>query len=958
MSPARQRPTSRSTRFWDRFWGAVVSIGGLSVIVAVLGIFLYLVVTVIPLFEPGRVADPEPSTLATAATPIALLTDEYLGLAAAYHADGTLQLHHIPTRTLLGRTSLASSTGLAPAAGSSSPTPSALSWDHATGLIAVGFSDGSIRLGSLTFASETFRADDSAAPPPSSSDRIPWPAPSPSLASVDAWPGEAHRIAPDAWRITRPAFELREPITPKVGAGSPSPVVAIDYRRRADLELLVVLRADGSAELDHVRTVRPLGGGKPRVRLTTFPVPFQRPADRQQPLLALATSDGGSILFLWRDGFIQRYACANPEAQPITLAESFSTLPQGRSVTSTAALLGGLTLLIGDDSGHVSGVFSAYDPAAPTADHQRLVRAALFRASDLPITRLALSPRDRSFLAADDHGRLVVINATSGKIVASSDALPSAPAAVAIAPKMDALVTLDAAGTLTRIPLDPGHPEASTSALFAPVWYEGLPKPAHVYQSSSGDDAAEPKFGLVALIVGTLKATVFSMLFALPIAVLAAIYTSEFLHPKVRGKVKPVIELMASVPSVVLGFIAAVIVAPFLRDRVPMLLAAFAVVPATVLIAAHLWQAVPSRAAARAGTLGRLILVSLAVVLGVFLSAVIGPRAESILFSPTIADRLVIAGHVEPALESERPAWLGGRDSLSPDDQRRLRASNLFLRDGRLVRPAPVSKQQLAAINADLAARGLARPSFLQWLDGNIGGPRPGWIIVMILPAAAIAFAAQSRLMGRQLNQRFSRLPRLAAAAADLARALASMVAAVLLALLLAQALTRLGLDPRDVVFGPYSQRNTLVVGLIMGFAVIPIIYTIAEDALSSVPASLRSASLGAGATPWQTAVRVVLPVAASGIFSAAMIGLGRAVGETMIVVMATGNTPSMDWNIFSGFRTLSANIAVELPEAPKDSTHYRILFLCGLVLFAMTFAINTTAEICRQYYRRRNAAL
>jgi phosphate transport system permease protein len=147
-------------------------------------------------------------------------------------------------------------------------------------------------------------------------------------------------------------------------------------------------------------------------------------------------------------------------------------------------------------------------------------------------------------------------------------------------------------------------------------------------------------------------------------------------------------------------------------------------------------------------------------------------------------------------------------------------------------------------------------------------------------------------------------------------------------------------------------------VGVIMGVAVIPIIYTIAEDALTAVPRSLRFASTGCGATAWQTAVRVVLPVAGSGIFSACMIGLGRAVGETMIVLMATGNTPEMSLNIFGGFRTLAANIAVELPEAPLGGTHYRVLFLCGLVLFAMTLVINTTAELVRQRFRRRNAAL
>ncbi len=115
----------------------------------------------------------------------------------------------------------------------------------------------------------------------------------------------------------------------------------------------------------------------------------------------------------------------------------------------------------------------------------------------------------------------------------------------------------------------------------------------------------------------------------------------------------------------------------------------------------------------------------------------------------------------------------------------------------------------------------------------------------------------------------------------------------------LAALFTSIGWDTRDSIFGPYSQRNSLVVGVIMGFAVIPLVYTISEDALRSVPNSLRSASLGVGATPWQTAVRVVLPAAGSGVFSAIMIGLGRAVGETMIVLMATGNSPEISSNIF-----------------------------------------------------------
>ncbi len=173
-------------------------------------------------------------------------------------------------------------------------------------------------------------------------------------------------------------------------------------------------------------------------------------------------------------------------------------------------------------------------------------------------------------------------------------------------------------------------------------------------------------------------------------------------------------------------------------------------------------------------------------------------------------------------------------------------------------------------------------------------------------------------------------------------------------ALLLGFFLTALGLDPRGSFVGTYVQRNALIVGFMMGFAVIPLIYTIADDALTSVPAHLRSASLGAGATHWQTAVRIVIPTAMSGLFSALMIGLGRAVGETMIVLMAAGNTPIMDWNIFNGFQTLSATIATELPEAPRDSTHYRTLFLAALVLFILTFFVNTFAEMVRLRFRRR----
>jgi len=155
-----------------------------------------------------------------------------------------------------------------------------------------------------------------------------------------------------------------------------------------------------------------------------------------------------------------------------------------------------------------------------------------------------------------------------------------------------------------------------------------------------------------------------------------------------------------------------------------------------------------------------------------------------------------------------------------------------------------------------------------------------------------------------------------------------------------------------------YDQRNSLVVGIAMGLAVIPTIFSITEDAIFSVPKYLTQGSLALGATPWQTLTRVVLLTASPGIFSAVMIGLGRAVGETMIVLMATGNTAVMDFSIFEGMRTLSANVAVELPESEIDSSHYRILFLAALVLFVVTFMFNTAAEIVRQRLRKQYGSL
>jgi phosphate transport system permease protein len=259
---------------------------------------------------------------------------------------------------------------------------------------------------------------------------------------------------------------------------------------------------------------------------------------------------------------------------------------------------------------------------------------------------------------------------------------------------------------------------------------------------------------------------------------------------------------------------------------------------------------------------------------------------------------------------------------------------------------------------AELLARPVERWLFagdlMAWLAGRVGDGTGGWMLLLVpLSGLATAWLIASRVNPALRGP--SRLWSAARAAwVELAKFALATVFALSAAWLASLALSAAGLDPRGAYVGQYEQLNALVVGCVMGFAIIPIIYTLAEDALSTVPQHLRSASLGAGATLWQTATRIVIPTAMSGLFSAVMVGVGRAVGETMIVLMAAGNTPVLDWNIFNGFRTLSGNIAEELPEAVKDSTHYRTLFLAALVLFALTFILNTVAEQVRQRFRKR----
>ncbi len=644
-----------------------------------------------------------------------------------------------------------------------------------------------------------------------------------------------------------------------------APIVRLDRAEAGQGEVLAAITADHVLRVAQVTRRTNLLTGEERLTQTGGDLPLGPLGVSTDPDHLLLLGAGDNVCLLWQDGRLLRIDCRDPTAPQ--LAEKVQLLAGGGRVTAVTTLIGGNSLLVGTDTGAVSLWFRIRPDAATTSDGVRLERARDFPATGSPVTTLAPSQRSRLFACGHQDGSVRLLHGTSGREMAAAPAAGPLQA-IAMAPKEDGLLAITGAGG-QWCKMATGHPEVTLAGVFRPVWYEGYPEPDHTWQSTGGTDDFEPKFGLWPLLFGTIKATLYCLLLAVPLALLAALYTSEFLHPRTRARIKPTIELMASLPSVVLGFLAALVIAPFLAPHVPGLLAAAFTLPLCWLLAAELTQGA-QQGRRLALERRRLLLTTLTVLPGLLAAWALGAAGEALLFG---GDFL---------------AWLAD--------------------------PAPAP-------------------------DTALGG-----ILLLTLPAVALLVSLVVTRLPLAAGRRWGGLIRLGG----------GLAATVALSLLTAALLAGLGWDARSGLFGTYVQRNAVIVGIAMGFAVIPIIYTIAEDALQAVPEHLRAASLGAGATPWQTAARIVLPTALSGVFSAVMVGMGRAVGETMIVLMAAGNTPVLDLNPFNGFRTLSANIAVELPEAVPGSTHYRMLYLAALVLFALTFAVNSIAELVRLRFRRR----
>ncbi|MGR5207775.1 ABC transporter permease subunit [Vibrio sp. PNB23_22_7] len=467
---------------------------------------------------------------------------------------------------------------------------------------------------------------------------------------------------------------------------------------------------------------------------------------------------------------------------------------KNHSVRTLDLLAGAYSLLVTHNDGRVSQWFDTLQGERRTLTHIRDFKLA----SELKY--LLPDSHRKGFYSFYTNGTLQSHYTTSEKLVLFERAYQQAPTFAAMSNNERYLITWQD-DELSVTAVDNPYPEVSLSSLWQKVWYEGYPEPKFVWQSTSASDNFEAKFSLVPIAFGTIKAAMFAMLFSVPLAVLGAIYTAYFMSPRMRRVVKPSIELMEALPTVIIGFLAGLWFAPIVEDHLITVMVLLFILPLSTMVMGGVWALIPKR----------------------------------------LRNRLPNGWHA------------------------------------------------LVLMPVILLLIGLG-----VWLSPSI---------------EQIFFAGDIRLF-----------------------------------------LTEHGIG--------FDQRNALVVGLAMGFAVIPTIFTIAEDAIFSVPKHLSDGSLALGATPWQTLIYVVLLTASPGIFSAVMMGLGRAVGETMIVLMATGNTPLMDWNVLEGLRSLSATIAVELPESEVGSSHYRLLFLSALILFVFTFAVNALAELVRQRLRDKYRAL
>lgn len=745
---------SQGTLFLDRLMTWVIRIGGLGVIVAVFSIFFFIFIEILPLFRNADVDPRDEWSLSTAAA----TTQASSAVIVGADEWGEMPFVYLGGDQILFYAKGQEKQTVLRVAELSEVTVRSAHFDAGNKRIAVGAADG--RVGSFLIDYDvTFDANNQ--------------------------------------RVLAPKVTFEKWLDAPANAGE---VISVSYGDSGSDRTVISERlADGRASvtIDKMAQKKTLmGTGKLEVT-GSYDITSELSA---KPMLVRSSPNGTMALVACEDGTIDYFITEGREKPK--KRQSFQAFPN-QKIAEMDFLFGGVSVVITAATGQQE-VWSLLRPAGENT--RVFARTKTFPTMPAGEMTFAASQRNKAFFTVSNNSASLRYSTTEK--VRWSGTLPFVPAAASFDGKSEHVFLANAEGRLLMLDLHDPHPEAGWQAFFGKVWYEGASKPEFTWQSTGGSDEFEPKLSQIPLIIGSLKGTFYALLFSLPIALLAAVFSANFLPASAKRVLKPTMEIMASLPSVVLGFLAGLWLAPLIETKVPSILLVCLAIPITALLCGIIASRLPRTMRNR----------------------IEGGR-EWIVLLPLLAVAFFLAWQLGPALE-------------------RL----LF------VYKDPSSGEAIA--------------DFRLW-----------W-------------------------PQFTGLP--------------------------------------------YDQRNSMVVGFMMGFAVIPIIFTIAEDSLSNVPKSLTAASAALGASRWQVVRTIVLPIASPGIFSAIMIGLGRAVGETMIVVMASGNTPLTEWNMFNGMRPLSANIAVELPEAAMGSTHYRTLFLGALLLFLFTFALNTVAEIFRDRLRNR----
>lgn len=730
----------RRARRIDRLATLVITGGGVAIICSVVLILVLIVREAIPLFRaPSGTLSAEQHAPEAA---LAIGLDEHLQATALIAADGSVQFRRVADGSDAGQAVL------------TPPT------DAATRIEAITSNES---------ANFTLRWDDGSA----------TVARFRTLVRFDGPDGRAY----DFRMETAASFPPPE---------TDAPIVETQARESGGRQVRADRLADGNLFVSIVSVQEDLFGERTE-SVQSFPLSGGDVGN----LTAIALDGRGTRLFAGSErGHLLMWSLS--DTAPPRLDEHFEAFNDGRTITALSLVLGDISLAVGD----ATGLLTTWTPVRPhpEAEARRLSRIHTLAQHGAPIERILISLRNKSLLSISGDGAMHLTHMTSNRDLLTL-ASPGGVDSASFAARANGVAVLDPEGRVLVWEIDNPHPEVSFGTLFRRVQYENYDEPAFVWQSTGGTDAVEPKLSLMPLIFGSFKGTLYAMLYAVPLALFGAIYTSQFTTPRVRGVIKTAVELMAAVPTVIIGFLIALWLAPIVEGAVVSMLLALGVLPLVFLAFVAAWQ--PLRRYRITKRLER--------------------GYEFVIMVPVILLACLVSWHLGGVVEQ---LVFGG--------------------------------------------------DFQQWLF-------------------------------RETGER-------------------------------------------------YDQRNSIIIAFGLGFAVIPIIFSISEDALSNVPNSLKAASMAVGASRWQTVWRVVLPAASPGIFAGGMIGFGRAVGETMIVLMATGNTPIMDWSPFNGMRTLSANIAVEIPEAPIGGTLYRVLFLSAVLLFAITFMVNTSAELVRQYLRKKYA--